>query len=280
MISKDFVQALLALVLCTSATLVPDHSYAGEDVRTLLHQVSESDHRDPKNKKRDTARHPIETLLFFGIKPEMTVVEIRPGGRAWYTEFIAPFLKDHGRYIAAGYDQSSDSEYVKKNTTKFHKKVIENSEVYGGIVLTEFAPPKKVKIAEPGSADMVLTFRNSHAWIKTDPEKDTSVSAYKAFYDALKPGGILGVVQHRLNEDAGTFAQGGYVKQSHLIKVAEEVGFKLVASSELNANPKDSKDHPEGVWTLPPALALGDKDRDKYLAIGESDRMTLKFVKK
>ena len=229
--------------------------------------------------KRDDARHPAETLGFFGIKPDMTVVEISPGG-GWYTNILAPLLKDNGQlYAAHFYVDENTNEYFKKSLKNFKQKVKEHAP-YNNIKVTSFHPTKALDIAPAGSADMVLTFRNVHNWYMRHDDQGTE-NAFKAFYKALKPGGVLGVVEHRMPEnfDMQEKKNSGYVKQSYVVKMAEKAGFKLAASSEVNANPKDTADHPRGVWTLPPRLRLGDEDKEKYLAIGESDRMTLKFVK-
>ncbi|WP_036165511.1 class I SAM-dependent methyltransferase [Massilia sp. 9096] len=231
--------------------------------------------RSSANAARDTWRHPYETLTFFGIKPNMTVVELSPGG-GWYTDILAPYLRDNGKLIAAGaaYDPA------RRGTVAFKKKLDANPAVFGKVVQGVFEPPSKYDFAAPGSADMVLTFRNLHNWI--DDGGDAELKAvFKAIYTSLKPGGVLGIEEHRLPEamaqDAKTST--GYVHESYVIKMAESAGFKLAAKSEINANPNDKADHKGGVWALPPTFTNRDQDRDKYQAIGESDRMTLKFVK-
>ena len=246
------------------------------DVEAMLKDILNGDHRTPEYKARDQYRHPVETLTFFGIQPDMTVVEITPGG-GWYTEILAPLLKDHGTLYEAGADPDSSSRNARRAAARFKEKMDSNKAVYGNVKLTVLAPPDKTAIAPPGSADMVLTFRNIHNWMNDGYADDV----FNAMYKALKPGGILGVVEHRGNPDIpqDPQARSGYVNQDYAIRLAEKAGFKLVASSEINANPKDTKDHPKGVWTLPPSLRLKDQDRDKYLSIGESDRFTLKFVK-
>ena len=224
--------------------------------------------RTPANAARDKYRHPKETLTFFGVQPGHTVVELWPGG-GWYTEILAPYLAQGGAlYVvppAGNYDQRIRAK-------------IASDPVYGKVQVATFTAGQPTSIAA-GSADLVLTFRNVHSWLGGDSPVADQVFA-EAFR-VLKPGGTLGVVEHRLPEEADDARQktSGYVKVSTVRRLAEAAGFRLVESSEINANPKDTKDHPEGVWTLPPSLQLGDKDREKYLAIGESDRMTLKFVK-
>ncbi|WP_144395048.1 class I SAM-dependent methyltransferase [Pleionea sediminis] len=244
-----------------------------------IDKAIEGDHRSEENKQRDEYRNPKETLEFFGFKPDMTVVEIWPGG-GWYTEILAPVLKEKGQYIAGNFDPESDVKYYTDSLAKFKKNFVSEKSRYGNVKLSVFAPPGKVEIAEPGTADMVLTFRNVHNWYMRGGEEGLT-AAFEGFYKALKPGGVLGVVEHRLpkGSDPEKQASSGYMLESWVIKWAEKAGFELAASSDINANPKDTADHPKGVWTLPPRLRLGEKDKEKYLSIGESDRMTLKFVK-
>ena len=246
------------------------------DTAAALKNIINGDQRSADNKARDRYRHPFETLSFFGIKPDMTVVEIFPGG-GWYTEILAPLLKDHGSYYAAGTDPDSESRYARRTAQRFKEKIESNKAVYGKVRITVLAPPDKTAIAPPGSADMVLTFRNIHNWMNGGYVD----AVFTAMYKALKPGGILGVVEHRGKPDIpqDPKAKSGYVNEEYAIGLAEKAGFKFVAGSEVNANPKDTKDYPKGVWTLPPTLTLKNEDRDKYLGIGESDRFTLKFMK-
>lgn len=246
------------------------------DTQAALHKILDGEQRSADNKARDQYRHPLETLSFFGIKPDMTVVEVFPG-RGWYTEILAPLLNDQGSYYAAGTDPDSSSRYARQTAKRFKEKMQSNKQVYGKVHITILAPPDKTAIAPPGSADMVLTFRNIHNWMNAGYADEV----FAAMYKALKPGGILGVVEHRGNPNIpqDPKARSGYVNQVYAIRLVEKAGFKFVASSEVNANPDDSKDYPKGVWTLPPTLTLKNKDRDKYLSIGESDRFTLKFMK-
>ncbi len=208
----------------------------------------------------------------------MTVVEIWPGGAGWYTEILAPFLKDRGKLYAAHFAGDSSVPYFQKNLKKFVNKIKIQPEIYGKLELTELDPPKKQVIAPEASADRVLTFRNVHNWMKNG----TAEKVFQAMYKALKPGGILGIVEHRGNDSLpqDPKALTGYVREDYVIELAQKSGFILLAKSEINANPKDTKSHPKGVWTLPPTLRLKEQDREKYQAIGESDRMTLKFIKK
>ena len=228
--------------------------------------------------QRDRYRHPLETLTFFDVQPQMTVLEVWPGA-GWYTDILAPYLRDHGQYYAAGFVVSDDSspQWRKDVAEDFAKKFAAAPQRYGNVHITEAGAPDRWEIAPAGSVDRVLTFRNVHNWIAGSYENEM----FAAMFRVLKPGGILGVVEHRA-EPGTTLDQmkkTGYVTEGYVIALAEHAGFQLQARSEINANPHDSKDYPEGVWTLPPTLRLGDKDRQKYLDIGESDRMTLRFVK-
>jgi predicted methyltransferase len=237
-------------------------------------------HRSDANKARDQYRHPKDTLLFFGLVPGMTVVEITPGG-GWFSEVLAPALKDGGKLVAALADPATvpserAKEYLTKANADFRAKIAADPTTYAAVEVIEFKVPEPV-LGAPGSADMVVTFRNVHNF--TMWKSDAAM--FKAFFDVLKPNGVLGVTDHRAapGTDAATSAETGYVSEDYVIQLATDAGFQIADKTEINANPKDTKDHPQGVWTLPPTLALGDQDKDKYLAIGESDRMTLKFVK-
>ena len=227
--------------------------------------------RAPANRARDRYRHPAETLAFFGVRPDMTVVEIWPGG-GWYAEILAPLLKDRGHYIAAaqvpGRARESTEKLIAGDPARF-----------GKVTMTTFDPKAVSTIAPAGTADMVLTFRNVHNFLMAGDA--AAAQAFADFYKALKPGGVLGVVDHRLPENRPGDAErkSGYLKRSTIVRLATTAGFKLAGESQVNANPRDPADWPDGVWTLPPVLRNGEKDRAKYLAIGESDRMTLKFVK-
>lgn len=232
--------------------------------------------RTPANVARDSARHPYETLTFFGIKPNMTVVELIPGG-GWYTEILAPYLSKDGKLIAAGESPKSANDGARRYADNFTKKLAAKPAMFAKVQRGVFEPPREYNYAAPGSVDMVVTFRNIHNWTGAGNEKVAEI--FKTVHTALKPGGIFGVVDHRMPADKQVKADSGYLHEADVIKMIEAAGFKLVAKSEVNANPKDTADHPKGVWTLPPVLANGDVDRDKYVAIGESDRMTLKFVK-
>ena len=230
--------------------------------------------RSPSDQARDVYRHPRETLTFFGLKPGMRVIEITPGG-GWFADILAPLLRGDGSYAAALVNPI-DSSYAARQAASLHAHFAEHPQQFDAAQIIYF-DLKTPNLGTPDSADMVLTFRNVHNWA----EAGTAEAMFKAFYSVLAPGGVLGVTDHRA-APGKTLAQvidTGYLPQDYVIKLAEDAGFKLAASSEINANPKDTKNYPKGVWTLPPTLAMGDTDRHKYLAIGESDRMTLKFVK-
>jgi predicted methyltransferase len=230
------------------------------------------------NRARDVYRHPLQTLEFFGVEDDMTVVEIWPGS-GWYTEILAPFLRAKGQYIAAQYpDAPSTPDYQKRTLLNYRKAIAANPQLFDRVRVAAIGAPSSWQPAPPNSADMVLTFRNVHNWLAAGTEREM----FAAFYRMLKPGGVLGVVEHRNFDDASReeMIRSGYMSQDYVVQLATDAGFTWVAWEEINANPKDTKDYPAGVWTLPPTLRLGEVDKAKYLAIGESDRMTLKFVKK
>lgn len=258
---------ILAALLAVSAAGAASAAPADDALKAAIAAEHRAD-----NAKRDVYRHPYETLTFFGIKPTMTVVELVPGG-GWYTEILAPYLRDKGKYIGAG--QAPD----KKGGLAFRTRLDANPGLYGKAVTAVFEPPSRYEIAPANSVDMVLTFRNLHNWVGDGD--DAVRTTFKEIYKVLKPGGVLGLVDHRLpvSMKQDEKASSGYVHEAYVIRMAESAGFKLAGKSEVNANPKDKADHEKGVWTLPPVLANKDKDREKYMAIGESDRMTLKFVK-
>ena len=260
--------------LILSALLAAGVMSAASAADDALQTAIAASTRTPANVARDVYRHPHETLAFFGIKPTMTVVELIPGG-GWYTEILAPYLRDKGKYIGAG----APIDPVKRSGMAFKNKIDSNPAIYDKALAGVFNPPAAYAIAPAGSADMVLTFRNVHNWM--NGSDDDLVAVFKQMYTVLKPGGVLGVVEHRLPEKAtqDATASTGYVKQSYVIAIAEKAGFKLAAKSEINANPKDNAEHKKGVWALPPTYLNKDEDRAMYQAIGESDRMTLKFVK-
>ena len=226
--------------------------------------------RTASNIARDRYRHPAQTLAFFGVKPGDTVVEVWPGG-GWYTEILAPLTARTGAYYAAG--------PWEKGLGAVRGLQSKDAATYGKVKLAALPAEARQPGVPDGSADVVLTFRNVHNW--RFGGEDRARAMFAAMYKMLKPGGTLGVVEHRLPESRPSAAEekSGYMKPSSVIGFATAAGFKLTGRSEINANPKDSADWPEGVWTLPPSYALKDKDRAKYAAIGESDRMTLRFAK-
>ena len=249
-----------------------------------LEAILKGPQRSAVTRARDPDRHPLETLQFFGLRDDMTVVEIAPGG-GWYTEILAPYLFDHGNFYAAHYaadDASADAAraaYRRKSRKNFDDKLKAAPQVYGKVRVGTL--PEQSTFADidpPGGADLVVTFRNVHNWLEEGHLDDT----FKAFYNVLKPGGVLGVEEHRAKPGTSVEAmsKSGYMTEAFVIEHAKAAGFELVARSEINANPRDTKDYPQGVWALPPTLSEAtDADRPRLLAIGESDRMTLKFVK-
>jgi predicted methyltransferase len=248
------------------------------DAQDPLAAAIASPARTAKFTARDQYRHPLETLRFFGLRPNQTVVEIWPG-RGWYMEILAPYLREQGKYYAAieAPDVPDAGQEAKDDAAALRKRIADDPSHLGKVVVTELHPPQLTEICPPGSADVVLTFRNVHNWL----ENGEAQAQFNAFFKALKPGGVLGVVEHRAKPGTSLEAMRkfGYMDEDYVKKLAATAGFRFDAESPVNNNPKDTKDYAKGVWTLPPTLTLGDKDRDKYLAIGESDRMTLRFVK-
>lgn len=264
------------VLLLTAASAAP--VVAADAAPDPLGAAIASPARTPKFVARDAYRHPAETLRFFGLRPDQTVVEIWPG-RGWYMEILAPYLRDRGKYYAAieAPDVADASKEAKDDAARLRQRITDDQAHFGKVIVTELQPPQLTEICPPGSADLVLTFRNVHNWI----EKGDQQAQFQAFFKALKPGGVLGVVEHRAKPGISLeeMRKSGYVDEAYVKKLATAAGFRFDAESPINDNPKDTKDYPEGVWTLPPTLALHDQDRAKYLAIGESDRMTLRFVK-
>ncbi len=277
------VRRIAVLIACIGATnliaaappAISKKAAASKSADTLAAAVA-APTRTEANRARDRYRHPIETLTFFGVEPNDTVVEIWPGG-GWYTEILAPYLRSGGGKLLW-----AAPEWGMGGLKKLQEA---NPALYGSIATADFpAFDASAKRVPDRSADAVLTFRNVHNWrmgYRRDDKQDYSAAAFRQIYAMLKPGGVLGIADHRLPEGASAERErnSGYIKVSTVRRLAEAAGFRFAGSSEINANPKDTADWPEGVWTLPPTLRLKDKDRDRYLAIGESDRMTLKFVK-
>lgn len=270
---SKFRAAAAAVLLCGCASEPPPPALPPPPPITLEQAIAGA-HRSEARRSRDVYRHPLETLEFFGIEDHMTVVEVWPGA-GWYTEILAPYLRARGRYVAAVPPPVTPAQ--QKALADFRAQLAARPELYDRVLIGELGPPDRWLPVPPGSADLVLTFRNVHNWLASGHEREM----FAAFYRSLRPRGVLGVVEHRGAEGMRRedMVRSGYVPQDYVIQLATDAGFVHLAWDEINANPRDTKDHPAGVWTLPPTLRLGDQDRDKYLAIGESDRMTLKFVK-
>ncbi|MEQ1510865.1 MAG: methyltransferase type 11 [Sphingopyxis sp.] len=267
------VTAALVAAAIPAAAVMAQHSAAEHAAHAAIAAAVAATTRTEANRARDVWRHPSETLSFFGARPNETVVELWPGG-GWYTEILAPLVHGQGTlYAAAPWDR----------LTNIRGRQTANADLYGPVRLTEFPSPAgstNPRVPD-GSADLVLTFRNVHNW--RFGGADNASNAFAQIFAMLKPGGRLGIVEHRLPEDMNSAMEerSGYMKRSSVVDFAEAAGFQLVAESDINANPRDTHDHPRGVWTLPPVSqgAAEDPNRAAYLAIGESDRMTLLFVK-
>lgn len=274
MMSGKLRYALLPL-LTTIAAVMAGCASTSTRMQTAvqLERTLAGPQRDTAERARDVYRHPKETLLFFGLRPEMTVVEIAPSP-GWYTKVLAPVLRERGRYIAAL--PTRDDEAYNQRQRQPMQALREQAPLYfDKMEFASFVPGEP--LAPDGTVDLIVTFRNIHNWMA----RDAAAAAFDSMYRALKPGGVLGVVEHRGNPATAQDpqARSGYVNQRYAIELIEKAGFRLVATSEINANPKDTKDYPGGVWVLPPTFADGEKDRAKYEAIGESDRFTMKFVR-
>jgi predicted methyltransferase len=233
------------------------------------------EHRAAEDRARDGARHPKATLEFFGFKQGLKVVEVYPGG-GWYTDILAPVLRGQGKLVSAHYPEDTQSDYARRSRDAYLAKLAAKPEIYDQVEVIGYKPGSADALGAPGSVDLVLTFRNLHSFLGSG-----NLDAFFAdAFAVLKSGGSLGVVQHRARPGSDPLeGKRGYLPEAWVVERAQAAGFELKGSSDVNANPKDTADHPEGVWTLPPALRLGEKDRAKYMAIGESDRMTLRFVK-
>ncbi len=261
----------------TASPAAPQASAAVDPVAEAM----AGEHRSEENRARDAWRNPAQTLAFFGMTQESTVVEITPGG-GWYTEILAPALRERGRLIAAIVDPTSAAnerarDYYTRSNDGFRDKLAQKAEIYGAVDVVEFdlASPR---FGDEGSADLVVTFRNVHNWTGSG----SAAGMFEGFYHVLKPGGTLGVVEHRAQPGSAAAENpgSGYMTEDAVIQLATAAGFELAEKSEINANPADTTDHPNGVWTLPPVLRVPDgTDPETYRAIGESDRMTLRFTK-
>ncbi len=263
--------AAAGLMLVTSCSTTSTR----ESTALELDNILSGSQRSAQNSARDRYRHPKETLLFFGIRPEMRVLEVWPEP-GWYTEIIAPLVREHGKYYAAVIAPDPQSRYVTDRLSEYQRKLTSDPQLYGAVEVVTF-PSDGSDMVPPGSLDMVVTFRNIHNWMA----RGSAEQAFATMYKALKPGGVLGVVEHRGNPHVpqDPKAKSGYVNEDYAIRLIEGQGFRLVGESQVNANSKDTRDYEQGVWTLPPTYRLGDKDRQRYAEIGESDRFTLKFVK-
>jgi predicted methyltransferase len=265
---RTITSALVGLGLPLRALAAGDES---------LRAAVAGEHRSAANRARDAARHPLETLQFFGLADSQQVIELSPGG-GWYTEILAPYLRGQGRLYAAHETADDPDEYRRRSRRGFDDKLARSPALYDQVVVgTLPRTPRFADIAPPGGADLVLTFRNVHNWIEAG-HLDATLQAVAA---VLKPGGVLGVEEHRAPPGSTVqwMAQNGYVSEAFLIERAKAAGLRLDARSSVNDNPRDTKDHPHGVWSLPPTLRGGDVDRAKYLAIGESDRFTHRYIK-
>ncbi len=259
-----------------ASTALPLRAQPGEDA--ALQAAIAGPQRSAGNRARDAARHPYETLRFFGLRPTHSVIEVAPGG-GWYTEILAPYLRNGGRLYAAGEAADDPSDYRRRSRRNFDDKLARNPAIYDQVQVGLLPRTSRfTDIAPPGGADLVLTFRNVHNWIEGG-HLDATLQAFAA---VLKPGGVLGVEEHRAPPGSPLewIMKNGYVPEALMIERAQAAGFVLDARSEVNANPRDSRDHPHGVWSLPPTLRGGDTDRAKYVAIGESDRFTHRYVKR
>ena len=258
---QSTIKNLLLILLTLTITPLAAHDLKG---------AVASEDRTPKNTLRDSSRNPIETLSFFGIESDMVIIDLSPGG-GWYTEILANYIHYPGTLIAAHWSKDSEIAYYRRGRANFEKKM-SNNPMYGRVEIVDLYS----ELAEENSVDAVLTFRNLHNWL--GPNLD---NIFSNTFKSLKPGGVFGIVEHRAKPGTSMemMKKSGYVTEAHAIKIAKKHGFELAAKSEINANPKDTADHPKGVWTLPPNYRLKDKDREKYSDIGESDRMTLLFKK-
>lgn len=280
------VKALTAALLLALPVAMggADSGLASED---WLETAVAGEHRDPEKRDRDIYRHPVEVLRFFGLQRDSTVVEIWPSG-GWWTEILAPAVRDHGIYYAAGFAMTADRtpQWRKNAQVRFADWLEAQPALYDAVVVTELSVPERTVIAPPGTADFVLTFRNVHNWLNGG----YGAEMFQLMARALRPGGVLGLVTHRAPEGRTLeeMKESGYVTEALVVEMANAAGLTLEASSEINANPGDSRNHPAGVWTLPPSLAhcrdmTDDAERSgceaQYRAIGESDRMTLRFRK-
>jgi predicted methyltransferase len=278
-----FAAIAIAAISCGGSSAPAPQSPSAESspaTEAKLATVLTGSQRTSEERARDVYRHPRETLEFFGVRENMTIVELS-ASKGWYTAILGPLVNGKGKLLVTSADPNgpADSEGT-KNAKSLIERISKDPATFGNVstIVTNWKKDD-VSLGPDGSADMVLTFRNLHGYISNGVIDKVLAASFKV----LKPGGILGIEEHRAKPDASSdpklIGDTGYVPETMAVKLAEKAGFKLAGASEVNANPKDTKDYPKGVWTLPPTLQLGDQDKQKYVAIGESDRMTLKFVK-
>ncbi|MGA0602143.1 class I SAM-dependent methyltransferase [Caulobacter sp. KR2-114] len=274
-------RAVLAAGLALPTLAVAPRVLA-QPIDPRLQAAIDDPRRKPADRARDAFRHPAQTLTFWGLKPGMTVIDVNPG-TGWWTDILAPYLAaTHGRYIAAGADLANPklSDAARQGRAAFEAKYADKA-VYGDVTVAGFGRVSG-PLAPPGTVDLVIVSRETHNWADGFIQK-----AFADFHAALKPSGLMGVEDHRAPDGADPKAGTGYVSEAWVIDQAKMAGFRLDGRSEVNANPKDTKDHPFGVWTLPPTRQSAPNgqpanpafDHSKYDAIGESDRMTLRFVR-
>ena len=278
---KHFVNVAATSLAILLAVVTLPASALDKKTEAALDAAIAGEHRSAENEARDAFRQPKQVLDFFGFRSDMDVLEVWPGS-GWYTQILAPALKDDGKLYAAQYSPNGRYGYQRRYYGKFLTMLGENPDIYRNVVVTQLALPYRLKMAPPGSVDMVLTFRNVHNWFSDMYGSGAyAQAAFQAMYDALRPGGTLGIVDHHWPDpdSEDPLADNGYISKERTIAMAEAVGFEVTGESDMLANPKDTRDHPQGVWTLPPSYALGDEDREKYQAIGESDRFVLRFQK-
>lgn len=273
------IAACIVAVSALAVTASPVLAYEDLHVPARIEKAMFGEHRAEGHEDRNRYRHPVGTLTFFGIEDGMTVMEIWPG-RGWYTEILAPVMRNNGQFIVAGYDVDvpDQPEYRYSQQKDLEQKFKDHPELYDQVKIQRFSPPQSASLGEADSVDLLLTFRNAHGWVMNDMADEM----FAEFFRVIRPGGTLGIVQHRTIDNANpeSSATTGYLSEQAVIAMAGAAGFELDARSEVNANPKDSEqNYPEGVWTLPPSLQLGEQDKELYLSIGESDRMTLRFTK-
>jgi len=277
---------LLPILLLSMMPLQAQDDLSDDEIVARVRVVLAAAHRSADNRARDRYRHPAETLAFFGWQPHMAIAEIWPAG-GWYTEILAPLTRTQGTYFAAGFSMTADRtpQWRKAYQQQFADQLEAKPAVYDHIVMTELAIPERPTFAPPGSLDMVLTFRNVHNWVNGDYAE----AMFAAMFRALKPGGVLGLVEHRAapGTPRERVPEQGYMTTAHVIELATQAGFVLEEKSEINANPNDSRDHPAGVWSLPPSyrgcgsMEVTEKQAciERFRPIGESDRMTLRLRK-